>query len=173
MVGTNSTNNGENESCWNFGSLSISGPAIADFSGVTLDGTAQTTNAVMNPFIVTDSRGTGSGWHITVQATQFAQHDGTIYVALGKTLPLSSLTMPEPTVSGDPAPPTITAGPYIIDSGSAVTIASAASGDGMGAYTFTSGVGGLELSISANGVYANEVGQTYRSDVTISEVNGP
>jgi hypothetical protein len=154
------------------GLLSITSPTVGDFSGVTLDGTAKTTTATFGAFSATDARGSGAGWNVTVQATQFAEHNGTIYVASGETLPTSSLSMPAPTVAKSDgtssAVPSITAGPYTIDAGSAVKIASAAAdGTGMGSYSFTQG-GSLTLSIPA-GAYA----KTYRSDVTLSIVTGP
>ncbi len=154
------------------GLLSITNPAAGDFAGVTLDGTAKTTTATLGAFSATDARGTGAGWNVTVQATQFAEHNGTIYVASGKTLPTSSLSMPAPTVAKSDgtssAVPSITAGPYAIDAGSAVKIASAAAdGTGMGSYSFTQG-GSLSLNIPAS-AYAT----TYRSDLTVSVVTGP
>ena len=154
------------------GLLSITNPAVGNFAGVTLNGTAQTTTATFGAFSATDARGTGAGWNVTVQATQFAEHNGTIYVASGETLPTSSLSMPAPTVAKSDgtssAEPSITAGPYTIDAGSAVKIASAAAdGTGMGSYDFTQG-GSLSLHIPAS-AYA----KTYRSDVTLSVVTGP
>jgi hypothetical protein len=149
--------------------LSITNPAVADFPGITLNGTAQTVSAQLATFTVDDSRGTGAGWNVTVQATQFAEHNGTSYVTGGKTLPTSSLTMPAPTVTanGTTSPaPTIQAGaPWAIDAG-AVKIASAALDTGMGTYDF--GAVTLSLTVPAS-AYAN----TYRSDVTVSVVSGP
>lgn len=152
------------------GSLSITAPTVGNFTGVTLSGAATTTTATLAAFTATDARGSGAGWNVTVQATQFKEHDGTIYVASGKTLPTSALSMPAPTVASPgttSADPSITAGPYLIDAGSAVKIASAALDAGMGTYDFTQ-VGSLTLSIPAS-AYA----KTYRSDVTVSVVTGP
>jgi hypothetical protein len=145
------------------GSLAISTPTVANFGGVTLNGTAQPTTASMGTFTVTDSRGTGVGWNVTVQATQFTM--------TGHTLPMNSISMPAPTVAKIDATsgntPSITTGPYLIDNASAVKITSAAAdGTGMGSYTFTPGA--LTLSIPAN-AYAG----TYTSTVTVSVVTGP
>ena len=141
----------------------ITTPTVANFGGVTLNGTAQTTTASVGTFTVTDARGTGVGWNVTVQATQFTM--------TGHTLPMNSISMPAPTVakidSTSGNTPSITTGPYLIDNASAVKITSAAAdGTGMGSYTFTPGT--LTLSIPAN-AYAG----TYTSTVTVSVVTGP
>jgi hypothetical protein len=160
------------------GSLSITNPTVGDFTGVTLDGTAKSTTATFAGFSATDARGTGAGWNVTAQASQFAEWDSSLndgaggYVDGGKTLALGSLSMPAPTVAKadttSSAVPSITAGPYAIDAASAVKIASAAAnGTGMGSYDFTQG-GNLTLSIPAS-AYA----KAYRSTVTVSVVTGP
>ncbi len=151
------------------GSLSISNPAAADFAGVTLNGTAQTKTTSLATFTADDSRGSGAGWNVTAQATRFAEHDGTLYVVAGKVLPTSSLTMSAPTVAANgttSTPPSITAGPYTLDAGSAVKIASAAVDTGMGKYDFSATT--LSLTVPAS-AYA----KTYRSDVTITVASTP
>jgi len=149
--------------------LSMTVVTVTDFAPVTLDGTTKTTTATMDNFSVTDDRGTGEGWSITVSATQFRQWDGAAYVAGGRTLPAGSLSMPAPTVAAvatESPPPTITPGPYLID-GSSIKIASAAPDTGMGTYDFTSG-GPLTLTIPAS-AYA----VAYRGEVTVSLSSGP
>jgi hypothetical protein len=152
------------------GSLSISGVTIANFGGLTLDGTAQTTTATVDPFSVTDARGTGAGWNVTMQGTQFTEHDGTAYVAGGKTLPLNSLSLSALTVAANgttSAAPSTLAASGIDNTTGAVKFASAALDQGMGKYDFT-GINKLTLSIPAS-AYA----KTYRSDLTVSVVSGP
>lgn len=159
------------------GTLSIpTAPTVANFGSVSLDGTAKTTTAAMDPFSVTDARGTGAGWNVTVAATQFKQYDSgtSAYVTNGRTLALNSLSLPAPTVAanGTTSPsPSITAGPYSIDASStgstSVKIASAAVNSGMGTYDFTQG-GSLTLSVPASAYAA-----TYRSEVTVSATTGP
>lgn len=158
------------------GSLAFTAsPAAADFSAVTLDGAAKTTTAAVDAFEVNDARGTGAGWNVTVQATQMKEWDSTLnsgaggYVASGKTLPASSLALSAPTVAADgtsSAAPSITSGPYTIDAGSAVKVASAAADAGMGKFDFSAST--LTLSVPASS-YA----KTYRSDVTVSLNTGP
>jgi hypothetical protein len=144
------------------GTLSISAPVVGNFTTVVLDGTAKTTPATMGAFTVYDARGTGAGWNVTVQASQFTT--GT------KTLAYGSLSMPNQTVtkidSTSNTAPTVVAGSYLIDSASALKISSAAVDTGMGSYSYSGG--NLTLSIPAN-AYAG----TYTSTVTVSVVTGP
>jgi hypothetical protein len=145
------------------GSLDVTTPDVDDFADITLNGTALTTTATMETFTVTDSRGTGVGWNVTVQATQF--------MSGGHTLPLGSVSMPQPNVAKSTpqstALPAIMSGPYAIDGISAVKIASAAAdGSGEGSYIFTPGL--LTLSVPAS-TYAG----TYTSTVTVSVISGP
>ncbi len=147
--------------------LTVTNPLVADFPSVTLDGTAQAVTASLDAFTVTDTSLVSAGWHVTVQATRFAEHDGSAYVAAGKLLPAASLTMPAPEVtsSGTFLPAISTGSPWAIDVASPVTIASAAGIDA-GTYTFSSVL--LSLSIPPT-AYA----RTYRSEVTVSVVSGP
>ena len=160
--------------------LSLWAIAIGDFSGVTLDGTVNTTTTTMSPFDVNDSRGTGAGWNVTIGSTEFAEWDSTLnagaggYVASGKTIGASRTSMSTATVAkvdaSSSTAPTMTAGAYTLDAGSAVKIASAAAdGTGMGSYTITpGGTDGVSLTVDAD-TYA----KTYRSDVTVTLATGP
>lgn len=153
------------------GSLSSPTVAVGNFGGITLTGSAQTSNATMDAFSVTDARGTGGGWNVTAQATQFKEWDGAAYVTSGRTLPASSLSMAAPTVAANgttSAAPSITAGPYTLDGAGAIKIASAAADTGMGRYDFTTGLSSLTLSVPST-AYA----KTYRSELTVSVVAGP
>ena len=118
----------------------------------------------------------GAGWHVTAQATQFAEWDSTLnsgaggYKVGGHTIPTSSLTMAAPTVAanGTTSPnPTIANGPYTLDSGSAVSIASADTDEGMGVYDVSTTI--LTLSLPPATTYA----APYRSTVTISVITAP
>ena len=158
------------------GSLAVTTPAAANFTSVTLDGTLKTTTAALATFTVTDARGNGAGWHVTAQATQFAEWDSTLnsgaggYKPSGRTIPANSLTMTVPSVAanGTTSPaPTIASGPYTLDSGSAVSIASAAADEGMGIYDL--GTTTLTLSLPPATTYA----APYRSTVTISVITAP
>ncbi len=160
----------------NAGPITVSGLAVADFPATTLDGTAKPVTATMADLTITDSRGNGFGWNVTIQAGQFAEWDATAnggaggYVSGGKTLALNSLQLPTPAVTADGTdspPPSVMAGPHRIDTTAAVKIVSAAEGTGMGKYIM-SVTEPLELTLPAN-AYAG----SYRSDVTVSIVSGP
>ena len=144
------------------GALSITNPLAANFQNVTLNGADQDTTAALDAFSVTDARGTGVGWHVTAQATQFANAGATRSLAAG------SLEMSEPTVAANgttSSDPTVAVGPYTIDNG-AVSIASAALNEGMGTYDF--GATTLTLAVPAE-TYVD----TYLSTVTISQITAP
>ena len=160
--------------------LTLGAIAIGDFTGVTLDGTVNSSTATMTGFDVGDSRGTGAGWNVTIGATEFAEWDSTLnagaggYVTSGKTIGASRTSMATATVAKADATsstaPTMTAGAYTLDAGSAVKIASAAAdGTGLGSYTITpGGANGVSLTVDAD-TYA----KTYRSDVTVTLATGP
>lgn len=159
------------------GDLTLGSITTGDFGGITLNGAAQSTTATMNAFSVTDARGTGLGWNVTISASPFNEYASGEYVASGKTLGTSRFTMAQASAAKVDASssgvPTVTNGTYTLDAdgnsdgtSDAVKIASAATGDGMGSYTVTPGQ--LSLSVPAN-VYA----KTYRSDVTVTLSTGP
>lgn len=125
----------------------------------------------MDAFSINDSRGSGAGWSVTIGATEFAEWDGSAYVASGKTIGASRTSLGNATIAKtdetSSTPATMTAGDYTLDAGSAVKIASAdANGSGMGSYTITPGA--VSLTVDAD-TYA----RNYRSDVTVSLTSGP
>lgn len=142
------------------GALTITNPLVADFEPRAITGAAQTTTAALDTFSVTDVRGTGAGWHVLAQASQFT--DGIHPLAVGS-LSTPALTVASPdTASADP---TMAAGPYVLDNG-ALQIASAALNSGMGEYDFSAST--LTLALPAD-VFAG----AYASTVTISVVTAP
>jgi hypothetical protein len=139
------------------GSLSFStAPALPTLGTVTLTGAPQTTNATMTNFAVDDATGSGAGWNVTVEGQSgtgksavFAQYcpkatcgstpEG--YVAAGSTLPADSLALSSTGASftaqngtTGTAPGLQCSTPCAVDSPTAVKIASAALGTGMGTW---------------------------------------
>ena len=143
------------------GSLSITDPLAADFAGRGITGVAQTTTAALAAFSVSDLTGSGAGWNVTAQAATFT--------GASKSLAAGSLSLSQPTVASPDttsADPTIATGPYTIDSGSAVSIASAAMDAGMGTYNFSATT--MTLALPAD-VFAD----VYASTVTVSVITAP
>lgn len=151
------------------GALAVTTPAVNDFAVVVLDGAATTARTSLERFSVTDARGSGQGWTLSVQASPFREWDGTAYVADGKSLPPGSLTLAGVSVTAvdtDSAAPAILPGPYPLD-GPAVTVAAAAAGTGMGTFAFAA-TSGLVVAVPAH-AYA----RAYRSELAISVASGP
>jgi hypothetical protein len=162
------------------GSLSVSGAAPGNVTG-SLTGADQNLYATLGTYTAADTTGTGNGWHLTFQATQFACTSADAGCpAAGDTLPTSSILMPPPTVacasgtscSGRAAKPSLSISTNTaLDAGSAVAVASAASKTGMGTYNFTPGTigtGNLQVTVPSY-AYAT----TYHSTLTVSIVSGP
>ena len=142
------------------GSLTITNPLVADFAGRSITGVAQTTTAGLDAFSVSDLTGSGAGWHVVAQASQFTTGS--------ETLAVGSLSTPALTVASagtTSADPTMATGPYVLDNGP-LQIASAAFNAGMGAYDFSAST--LTLALPAD-VFAG----AYASIVTISVVTAP
>jgi hypothetical protein len=134
-----------------FGTL----PKLPVLPTVTLTGKAQTANATMANFSVIDTRGTKSGWNITVagqaaagKSAVFAQYcpkatcgvDPEGYVAGGQKMAANALTLNSTGAKfsgGTGAAPTLQCGAACkVDTSPAVKIASAATG-GAGESTWT------------------------------------
>jgi hypothetical protein len=46
-------------------------PTVNDFNDVTLNGTPQLTSATIDPFVVIDDSGSGTGWHVSLTLPNF------------------------------------------------------------------------------------------------------
>lgn len=171
------------------GSLTVSGAAPGTFSA-TLTGSNQTANTTLSTYNPDDATGTGNGWNVTFQATQFtctvpvAGITGDTGCKAGfTTLPWNALSIAPPTAacaSGS----TCTGSPTVsisantaVDTGSgttagsAVKVLSAAASAGMGSYTVTPGtIGTGQLALSIPG---NALATTYHSTLTVTVTSGP
>jgi hypothetical protein len=156
------------------GTLSVTAADVA-LSAVTLDGTDKTSTSASgsNAWTAQDSRGTGAGWHLTIDSTDFTDGgtplrtidissadqefkvqllDANIAVTSGNTKPTSSVTA----LTAIPEAPA-----------AALTFASAAVDAGMGSYTLNPN---FELEVPA----ATFVGSgTYTATITVTAVTAP
>ncbi|HZU11250.1 MAG TPA: WxL domain-containing protein [Chloroflexota bacterium] len=166
------------------GTLGVTGGSPGTFSA-TLTGSNQTADTTLGTYTVTDATGTGLGWNVTFQATQFTCTVGTdagCKTGL-TTLPWNSLSIAPPSAvcaSGSlctGAPSDSISSNTAIDTGSgttpgsAVKVLSAAALSGIGSYTVTPGTigtGQLELAIPGNALAT-----TYHSTITITVNSGP
>jgi hypothetical protein len=154
------------------GSLSVTAADIT-FSGVTLDGSDQTTTSASgaNNWSASDARGTGVGWNLTIVATDFSDGgtrsldissadqefkiqllDTNVAVTAGNTEPVSQVAA----LTAIPESPA-----------AALKFLSAAVDTGMGSYTLNPN---FELEIPAETYVGTG---TYTSTVTITAVSGP
>jgi hypothetical protein len=139
-----------------------------------LNGSQTTTSANWSIANITDARGTGAGWNLSVSLTQFKEVDGTgAYATGGKILATNSLkvkTVPTIEQKDLTSSATSTITPVesgtALDTGSTVKLLSAAVDGGMGSYTF--GNLGVELTIPAN-AYA----KTYKTEATVTLNTAP
>ena len=142
------------------GTLSITAAVPVDnFVGRNITGAAQTTTATMDPYTVSDLRGSGAGWHVTAVASQFTTAGGAL--AVGSLL--SSAWTVESLATNSPDPTGMTA--QVLDNG-AKTIATAALEAGMGRYNFSNNLFTLSLP-------ADVKAGTYSSTVTVSVTTAP
>jgi len=176
------------------GAFEFSGvPALPALAAVTINGKAQTLNATMTTFGVTDTRGTKSGWNLTAQGQSgvgksavFAQYCpkakcGTAsegYVPSGRALAPGNLTLNSTGakfLGGTGAAPTFpcSAG-CSLNSASAVKVATAATG-GAGEGTWkASGFSASSLSLAvASTMFALPSEEVYRVNVLWTLSTGP
>jgi hypothetical protein len=170
------------------GSLTITAPAVTtDFGNVSLASGSTTANAALGTLAVTDATGTGSGYKVNVQASQFTEvtpGGGYAGATSAKLLPLSSLKVAPPTgvsaVGGTTSalPTSVIAANTVIDSGSAVKILSAAVNEGMGSYNVSFPANSLVLAIDVATAQVDAtnypaVATPYSSTITWTIVTGP
>jgi hypothetical protein len=178
------------------GSLSFSTtPAMPTLNAITLNGSAQTTNTTMTNFGVADATGSGSGWNTTVagqsgagKSAVFKQYCPTAtcgadpegYVTGGATLAANSLTLNSTGASLAAQSGTTGTAPTLqcstacnVDSASAVKIASATAGAGMGTW-LTSGLSATSLALATpSTLKALSNGEVYRLNLLWTISTGP
>ena len=171
-------------------------PDVPNLPALTLNGQAQTLNAQMNNYSVSDGSGSGAGWNVTVngdgsggKSAVFKQYcpnatcgtdTGPGYVSGGATLVANSLSLSSSGAGFTALYGTTGTAPTHqcnsgcnVDSAAAVKTVSAASGAGIGTYQ-TSAYSATSLGLSApttiTTLLANEV---YRVDLLWSLNSGP
>lgn len=151
------------------GTLSFTTAPLADnFASTQLTGATQTITTNFNDWRVNDARGSGAGWNVTFQATQFSD-GGTP----AKTLPTSSLKVKAPVATPvDPlnlavAPVVQGVPPWTLDGASAVKLYSAVANTGQGEWNFDHAnlVASKDLELT---VPANAQAGTYTSTLTFT-----
>jgi len=150
-------------------SVTIDELVVANFGAVALDGTTQTTTAAVTDMILTDARGTGDGWNVNLQATQFTSD--TIDNIELNTLPEQSLALGTVSITvaeeGSTPVDTITIGSGALDTATGVDILEADINKGMGTYTIS--IQPLTLTLLPKDAKAG----TYTSTITMTLSQGP
>lgn len=143
------------ESTISGGSLTatVSGAALA---GVTLNGTAQTATGTTGEWTITDARGTGAQWNLSVSATDLTSAAGTVE-ATARTIPASALSIAPGAVTAgagsDPATG-ITTSSVTLSSTSQALVSAAA--DHKGTYSVAAST--FSLAVPANAYRSNYSG---------------
>jgi len=129
------------------GILDITAPlTTVNFGTIIVDSTLQSVNADLSDLSITDNRGTGEGWNITLSASQFTQNSGVTPLKLPtNTLALNGISTITQTL-GTSGGPTTTLSPWMIDTG-AVKIVSAASNKGMGTFVVDFPLNSISLDV--------------------------
>jgi hypothetical protein len=181
------------------GTLSFStAPDVPNLPALTLNGQAQTLNATMGNFGVSDGTGSGAGWNVTVagdnaggKSSVFKQYctqaggcgaDPFGYVTSGLTLAQNSLTL-NSTSAGftaqngttGTAPTHQCNSPCSVDAAPAspVKVVSAAVGAGMGSY-ITNGYTATSIAAAApSNIQALPTNEVYRVDLLWTLGSGP
>lgn len=181
---THAASGGPTSAALTGGSVTVAGGVPSTFSA-PLTGANQLAYTGLANYTVSDATGTGLGWNVTFQASQFTCTVGTDSGCQTgmTTLPWNSLSIAPPsaacatgsTCTG--APSTSISADTAVDTGTgatagaAVKVLSAAAGAGMGSYTVTPGTigtGQLQLAIPGNALAT-----TYHSTLTITVNTGP
>jgi hypothetical protein len=146
------------------GSLALSNGATATISD-TLDGTDQAVNYTL-PLTMTDARGTGTGWNLTITSTTFTAGTHTLATGASSVASVASACV----AGGTCTNPTSSIGypltvPAATTAPTAVKLFNATASTGLGRFTITPSI---NVTIPGNS-YAG----SYSSTLTIAAVSGP
>ncbi|HJX62101.1 MAG TPA: WxL domain-containing protein [Dehalococcoidia bacterium] len=151
------------------GTLSVDANDVT-LSAVVLDGGDKTATSASgsNSWAAEDARGTGVGWHLTIDATDFTDAAKTINIsATDQEFKIQLLDTNIAVVTGNAKPTSSVTSLTAIPEApaSALTFASAAVNEGMGSYTLNPN---FELEVPAE-----TLAGSYSSTITVSAVSGP
>lgn len=148
------------------GTLSIQGPKTKniDFNTITIDGSTQTLELDLEEFIISDFRGEGAGWNVTVEASKFVS--GNRELPKSSSFQLEGVKYIEPVNTSSPLPQ-VYEGPFILDVAGVHTILSAKKDEGMGQYKVK--FKPLKLILNTSELYHGN----YKSTITYSITTGP
>lgn len=151
------------------GSLSFSTANIS-LSAVTLDGTDQTSTSPFgdNSWTVTDARGTGGGWNVTIDSTDFTGGTNPIDISAAGSEFKIQLTNISVTAGSD-APTSLVSSLTTIPTAPAAALKFLSAAD-------TGGVGMGSYSVQPNfelGVAAETYAASYSATLTLTGSSGP
>jgi len=144
-------------------SLRVEAPLGAGTFSGTLDGSSHLLEGSgFTGFTVTDGRGTGSGWQVTMKATPFQNitRPGTQFAPDSLQVPVFAVTKADP--GSSEVPGTIRSASIDNENGAVIASCTAA-GQGMGTYEFSADPGDWKLSVAAS-----EYAGTYTSVITVT-----
>jgi len=152
----------------NPGSLAISSSGQIDLTAVDLDGEDHDSSGTGAPsFTLIDATGSGAGWNITFESTDFSDGSHTIPASQFKFTSGGSIAM----VTGqavDPSYGPIETGLSSAPLDSAQKVITTATDYGKGKYTYDPSAGDFVLT-----VYADTMAGAYTATVTATIVSGP
>lgn len=135
-------------------------PTIADFSGVTLNGTPQLTSLTVDPFTIVDATGSGAGWHVLLTVPDLVNGGDTIAASN------VSMTAPVVTAAGTSSMTGVVGHDSAGGFAAGEKIVTASATNGMGTYLVSPRILKLTVPVTAQA-------GTYTSNATIAVVSGP
>ena len=141
----------------NPGSLTVTNSSVASISAVTLEGVSQSSTGSLGPITVTDNRGTGAGWSVTMTVSDFTCCEPV------RTIPSTNLTVNPGSVnivSGKSVGVSAGESHTVSSATDPVTLMTAIADSGLGSYRVTPNI---TLSIPGD-AYAG----TYTATVTVT-----
>jgi hypothetical protein len=151
----------------NAGTLNVASTGDLTFSALTLDGTNQTATCSGTPTLtITDARGTGGGWNVTLQlTTAFTSGSNTIAASNLSCTATGGTVTPSAGSGANPTQPGTTG---TLDSALKVLSAANSGTAGMGRYQFAPATSQFNLTVPA----ATFAG-SYTGTLTITLGTGP